>query len=473
MKFKNLNLLVAAILALMVWSCETSELDGVNANPSTPGEITNNSGLFSNNSVRERVRGFSGYNGPGGFIYSRFNSNSSGRTESAYRNMRHMNYNNNSAARTANDSTQVDCWVESFTETESTYEFTLDFGDGCEVYGEFMKGKLVERGTFTDNTFSSEVEYTGFGGRDWEVSGTESYSGTWIEDTKDSTIWESAYTFTTALIETYTEEGGQSVEVDYQASGSERMDESSFVVESSNETVSVSTGESYESAVDVPLVMDFTCDWEAAYIFVSGIESGSYTYTDETGNAVTGSYSVDYGDGACDNLITVTEDGVSEVIDLSDVWDECEGHDDEDWEDEDWDDEWEDEYYEDSVFVTYEINREAVLSEDGSHYTSGKITLTTDSAEVASIKFVAEEGRNYAILKDEDFGDSDEVEYEIDVPLTIDSGCDYYTAGTLFFYLDDEKIIVEFNTGGTCNNDALVTIIGGGYDDDEEDESGD
>lgn len=461
MKFKNLNLLVISMLAIAIWSCDTNGIDGGTDPTVTPGNITNNSGLFSNNSVRERVRGFSGYNGPGGFIYSRFNSGS-GRTanNSILRNIQGRTNGNLSAARTANDSTTVDCMIETFTETENSYEFTLDFGDGCEVYGEFMKGKLVEKGTFTDNTFSSEVEYFGFGGRDWEVSGTETYNGTWTEDAADSSVWESAYTFATDLVETYTEEG-TTVEVDYQANGSERMDETSFVVESANETVSVSTGESYQSTVDTPLVMDFNCD--EAYIFVSGVESGSYTYIDENNATINGTYSVDYGNGACDNLITITEDGVSEEIDLGDIWDECDDHGDE-WED----DEWEDDYFDEVVSATYVINTAAVLAADGSHYTAGKITLTTDSAEVASIEFIVDGDRAYAKLIDETFGDEIEAEYEIDVPLTTESGCDYYTAGVLYFFAEGEKIIVEFGDGTSCNNEAVIT-----FSDDEEETSGD
>ena len=470
MKFKNWNVLVIAMLALMIWSCETNELAPVEVitDPNTPGAITNNSGLFSNNSVRERVRGFSGYNGPGGFIYSRFGSRSGRLEGGVYAEIKNGMTRGGAAARVANDSTQVDCWVESFTETENSYEFTLDFGDGCELDGEFMKGRLVEKGTFTDNTFSSEVEYFAFGGRDWEVSGTESYNGTWSEDEADSSVWESAYSFASALVESYTFEN-QSIEVDYKASGAERMDESSFVIEAANETVSVSTGESYESKVDSPLVMDFNCDWEQAYIFVSGIETGSYTYLDEAGETISGTYSIDYGNGSCDNLITITEDGVSEEIDLGEIWDECEGHDDDEWDDDDWDD-----YdYEEVVAATYVIDEAVVLSEDGTHYTAGKITLTTDSAEVASVAFKVEDDRVFAVLTDETFEESFEAEYEIATPLTSESGCEFYTAGVLNFYSEDEKIIIEFGLDGTCSNVALVTLTDYDEDDEEDNTSGD
>ncbi|MDW3193213.1 MAG: hypothetical protein R8G66_12645 [Cytophagales bacterium] len=468
MKFKHLNVLVVLLLAVTIWSCETNDIDGVNVGEDptvNPSDITNGSGLFSNNSVRERVRGISGFSGPGGFIYSRIGSRN-GRTEGGvYNQIRGSQNSKNTAGRTAND----DCFTETFNETDNSYEFILDFGDGCEVDGEFMKGKLVERGTFTDNSFSSEVEYTGFGGTDWEVTGTETYNGTWSEDEADSAVWESAYTFASDLIETITEAEG-TLEVTYQANGSERMDENSFVVEASNEVVSVSTGESYESTVETPLVMDFTCDWEAAYIFVSGLETGSYSYVDEAGETITGTYSVDYGDGTCDNLITITEDGESEVIDLSDVWDECDDHDDE-WEDEWEDDEWE-EYYADTVVATYEIATALELSEDGSHFTAGQLDVTAtydDETETGSIVFKVEDGVPVAVLTDVD-GDW-AVTYEIKLALTTEEGCDYFTSGSLFIEDEGEQISLDFNPfGESCSNEVLLSSI---YNDDEEENTGD
>lgn len=467
MKFKHLNLLIVLLLAVTIWSCETNEIDGVNVGEDptvNPSDITNGSGLFSNNSVRERVRGISGYTGPGGFIYSRIGS-SNGRTESqgVYNQIRGASNKKSSAARTAND----DCFTETFTETETSYEFTLDFGDGCELDGEFMKGRLVERGTFTDNSFSSEVEYTGFGGQEWEVTGTEAYNGTWSGDEADSTVWESAYTFASDLVETITEAEG-TFEVTYMANGAERMDESSFVVESSKETVSVSTGESYESSVETPLVMDFNCDWEESYIFVSGLETGSYSYVDDAGETITGIYSVDYGDGTCDNLITVTEDGESEVIDLSEVWEECDDHDDE-WEDE-WDDEEWEEYYADSVVANYEVLNALELSEDGSHYTAGKISLTItldDETETGTIEFSILDGAPVAILSDDEEGY--EVTYEITLPVATEDGCDYFTAGSWSIQDEEDQINLDFNPfGESCGNEVLVSFI---YSDDEEEEN--
>ena len=466
MKIKHLNVWVVLLLAVTIWSCEKNELEDIKLGEDhtvNPSDITNGTGLFSNNSVRERVRGISGYSGPGGFIYSRIGSQN-GRAESqgVYDQIRGAGNDRKSAARTAND----DCYTESFNETDTSYEFILDFGEGCEVDGEFMKGRLVERGTFTDNSFSSEVTYTGFGGTDWEVTGKETYNGTWSEDETDSATWESAYTFTSDLVETIKETEG-TIEVTYTANGSERMDEASFVVESSNESVSVNTGESYESSVDTPLVMNFACDWEEAYIFVSGLETGSYSYVDEAGETITGTYSVDYGDGTCDNLITITEDGESEVIDLGEVWEEIDDEWEDEWEDEEWDDS-----DSDSVVANYEVVETLALSEDGSHYTSGKISLSMtfeDETENASIEFTVEDGVPVAILIDDE--ESYAVTYEIKLPVATEAGCDYFTAGSWFIQDGADEISLDFNPSGeSCSNEVLISYL---YGEDEEENEGD
>lgn len=333
------------LLMLTFWACDrdSDDMDDLNSN----GEVTSTSSTqnltstFNNNSVRDRVRGL-GIGGPLGFISSRFGSATNARSEnSVTQSMRSLMGDNKSVSlgRTSADSTEAtspSCYNETFTETENSYEFTLDFGSGCEFEGEFMKGKLVEKGTFTDATFKDEVTYIGFGGDNWEINGVETYEGTWSEDPLDSSTWEAAYSFTSNLVENYSEDG-ENVEVDYKASGTERMDQDGLTISAGEETTSTNFGEAYSSRVERPLFIDFNCGETDFFVFHSGIESGSYTDI-EDGTPVSGTYSVDYGDGTCDTLITLTEDGETTEIDIAEEWD-CEGdHEDEDEDDEEDDD---------------------------------------------------------------------------------------------------------------------------------------
>lgn len=329
-------------VAALVWSCNEPD----NIAPDQPQEnVVADNLLVGSGSVLNRMRG-QGLGGPVGAIFGNFFNGRSGRTADSPMGM----IKGLSQGRAENDSIDDEnppCLVETYEDDgQGTYTFTLDFGDGCEYYGEFMKGKLVETGTYSDTNFSSTVTFINFGGSDWEINGTQSYSGTWEESVVDDGVEDSAwvfdanYQFEADLQQLYTdfdyEDDSTSnvstdelrvIEVNYLGSGTESMDNAGFTVESRTETVDVSTGESFSSQVDSPLYYDFECEEEDVWIFVSGIESGTYTYGDESG-----SYSIDYGDGSCDNIVLLTENGVSEEVDLGELWDEweedCEeGHD--------------------------------------------------------------------------------------------------------------------------------------------------
>ncbi|MBV6647432.1 MAG: hypothetical protein KI790_18380 [Cyclobacteriaceae bacterium] len=321
------NKLLVALMALMIvgfWSCEESA-DGEDIGTPTDGRTSVNGDqfLFGTNSVKEYMRG-SGVGGPMGFIFSQLNDNAvNGRsTASPLQTMRAIRSGGGHAnARAAEDSLNTSCFTETFTEDEAdgTYEYILDFGDGCEVDDEVLKGKLIERGSYTDDTFSNTIEFVAFGGEDWEINGTETYDGTWTEDETDSMNWSMRYSYSADLNEKFTDEEEGTIEVYIDVNGAESMDETGYVVESGSESVSVSSGETWNSNIDTPLVLDFNCDESDVFIFVSGLESGSYTF-DQT----TVTYAINYGDGTCDNIVVLTEDGESEEIDLGEEWDEWE-----------------------------------------------------------------------------------------------------------------------------------------------------
>ncbi len=323
---KTRKFIIAAVwilTATLIWSCN----DGTEVVPDPQENLFAANILSNSGAAMNRARGI-GFGGPIGAIYGNFSAAFGGRGGGSPLAMMR-----GTAGRIATDSTEQtpDCLTEIWEDDgNGNYTYTLDFGDGCDYYGEFMKGKLVETGTYTDNSFSSTSTYTEFGGEDWSIDGTYSYSGTW-EDTSEpdpsnaeDSVWiyDASYTFEADLTEKYTaydstSSGDELIVVDYVASGSESMDQDGYTVESRTESVSVSTGESYTSQVDTPLHMDYNC--EDVWIFVSGVESGSYTYDGETGN-----YSIDYGDGSCDNIISLTENGVTEEIDLAEEWEEWE-----------------------------------------------------------------------------------------------------------------------------------------------------
>ena len=317
------------LLAVMIWSCN----DGTeNPAPLQQESVVAENLLVNSNSAMSKVRS-TGIGGPMGALFGNFqarNGRSSASPSAMFR----------SHGRVDNDSTGTDkpvCLTETWEDDgNGNFTYTLDFGDGCDYYGEFLKGKLVEKGSYNESSFSSETTYSNFGGEDWTIDGIEAYSGTWQEvhqknDSTDSANYHynASYDFSADLKTSYMEYGHDSteevstgerfIEVDYKAQGSEEVNQDGYTVKTRTESVDVSTGESFQSQVDVPLFYDFNCEEDDVWIFVSGKESGSYTFDDQTGT-----YSIDYGDGTCDNIVTVTENGISEEVDLGEEWDEWE-----------------------------------------------------------------------------------------------------------------------------------------------------
>ena len=337
---KTRNSIIAGIwvaVVALIWSCnETDETPFIDQE-----NIVLENLLVNSNSALNRLRS-TGIGGPMGAIFGNFQSRN-GRTDSSPLKMM-------SRGKVADDSVGVEkpkCLVETWEDDGvGNYTYTIDFGDGCDYYGEFLKGKMVEKGSYTENSFSSIVAYTKFGGQDWMIDGTHNYSGTWEEvtingismpaDTVDTDsldyqdyYYNASYEFSADLTTSYMEYGYDTtsevstgerlVEVDYIAQGSEEVDQNGYTVKSRSESVTINTGESFQAQVDIPLFYDFNCEDEGVWIFVNGKESGSYTVDDQTGT-----YSIDYGDGSCDNIVMVTENGISGEVDLGEIWDSWE-----------------------------------------------------------------------------------------------------------------------------------------------------
>ena len=224
------------------------------------------------------------------------------------------------------------CATEEFTENaDGSFTWTLDYGvDGCEEHGYFMKGKIVETYTEDGNTFSSTTEYIDFGDEEYTVNGTSTYSGTYEDpvETTDSLDWDysGTYSFKENLTIAYADET-YSVE----AEGSESFDKNGFTSNEGFTNCTSSNGDFFQTVISTPLFYSYSCEQttsvEYIFAFVSGVETTTYQETVEDGSTETGEFSIDYGDGTCDNIVTITENGVSETVDLGKEWEE-------DWDDE-------------------------------------------------------------------------------------------------------------------------------------------
>ena len=225
------------------------------------------------------------------------------------------------------DSTNWEDWsdyVTCATVTESVdaqgnFVSVYDYGtDGCEEYGELIRGKITYIWSESDDegVYYSKVIYDDYYAYEMLMNGYSEYSFTMSDF--DPLNWNFSGTATcTDDISMIFDDGS---DYTYNGTYSDKWDETSYTVLEGNYSYR-SNSDDYEFSYKVTkeLVYNYSCDTESEWIYVpvSGIEVIKYTEDGETGE-----FSIDYGDGSCDNLAIITKDGVSEEIDFSDYWDE-------------------------------------------------------------------------------------------------------------------------------------------------------
>jgi hypothetical protein len=217
------------------------------------------------------------------------------------------------------------------TETDNpdgSHTTSYDYGTGCEEYGSLMKGKITYIWRSQGNEYSSKVIYDHYYSFGLEMNGMSEY--TFISD-------GNSY-YTTGVREEGGSDSAVSTGLEFNWSGSSTADENITMVYDSGETYSYSSsyankwdsisftvvqgeyeysgslnGVEYHYLVTKPLVTDYSCS--NTWVPVSGIETATYT---ESGS--TSSFSINYGNGRCDNLAVVTENGIVSVIDFGEIY---------------------------------------------------------------------------------------------------------------------------------------------------------
>ncbi len=226
------------------------------------------------------------------------------------------------------------CAVITETDNEDGSHTTIyDYGDGCEEgwegYSYFMQGKMTSTyrdlfsqvGTVFKNSYFYSSEYDNYGGNyngqwSWLMNGGGTYEGESEYDTANQKF-SGSYAYEDETTYQY-----DSITYYFKGNGATRYTEMKYVVES-NESEYTYNDDYYKSKVLKPLVSDYSCYQQNAFqesfcffwIYVSGRERIEYRNGDEEG-----SFEIDYGNGECDNIITIYEDGKRSVIDLSKDW---------------------------------------------------------------------------------------------------------------------------------------------------------
>lgn len=229
----------------------------------------------------------------------------------------------------------VSCAIITTTENPDGSTTTIyDYGDGCEEgwgeYKYFMHGKTIQTYKYTSQQTGSvfrdsylfKMRYDNYGGNynsdssAWNINGNSHYEGYSSYDTANNKF-SGAYSYNDTSLYEYGDKG-----YEYKSKGKSNYDETGWVVEESDYEYGDETGY-YRSHVVEPLVYNYLCNvfdedgLTEAYVWVavSGKEIVTYSQGGEAG-----SFEIEYGNGECDNIIYVTENGIRVRVDLGAGW---------------------------------------------------------------------------------------------------------------------------------------------------------
>jgi hypothetical protein len=229
------------------------------------------------------------------------------------------------------------CAEVSETENEDgSRTIVYDYGEGCdEGWGDWtyiLRGKWIQTslnqvryaGTTIHNDYRYTMDYENYGGTytydtmsyDWELNGGSDFEGYSMYDTVNYEF-SGRYSYEDDTEYTY-----DNLSYRYISSGESFYDSKQYVIEASDYRYSNGSNY-YQVTVLKPLVYKYDCWLEMDQLnrfcfwmtYVSGQERISYQQGEERGEFI-----IDYGDGSCDNIIYIIENGERIKIDLSQSW---------------------------------------------------------------------------------------------------------------------------------------------------------
>jgi hypothetical protein len=217
--------------------------------------------------------------------------------------------------------------VTEFDNNDGTHTTIFDYGSGCDEYGSMTKGKITYVWKNEGNDYYSKVLYEHFYSYGLEMNGYSEYSFTsdgnsYIEydttgiygDSITTTggvafYWSGSSTGSDTMTMVY--DSGE--RYSYTSRFNNKWDNTSFtVLEGEYNCKSEPDSYSYHYVVNEPLVTNYECP--NAWVPVMGIEAIHYKDLKEVYD-----FTIDYGEGACDNLATITENGESTIIDFGEL----------------------------------------------------------------------------------------------------------------------------------------------------------
>ena len=476
----RLSLLLIAIMAVFVFSCDNQE------EVITPKQTDNDTAFTP---VQQAARNFIGYSIGMQNLYSgtltsfmRPSTSAGGRYSNPAKNAPY-DIRNLIGARILEDETPED-WetcaeFEYYDNEDGSVTWILDYGDGCNEDGEWIAGRVMETYWEGDHTYLSETTFEELSIDGVTLTGTVHYEAAWECPGDD---WEYAVIDSEVSedISIRFEEEDDDHSLHYTSFRKEHTDYLSYTVEEGFFNFITTWGDFYRSEVMDDLVMLFEC--EESFVYVSGEER---ILSDE------GVFDVNYGDGACDNIIVVTtEDGETFEIDVEEEWedisDDCGFEDDDYYGDDDEDEDWdlweekiveelveggegcEDEYVAGKVELYYDDELKATV-DFGDGTCDDEVTICwieddeweCDEVDFEELEEIFEEGED-----DEDWDEDEAWDWKV-VEELVDGGedCDdEHVAGVVEIYYYDELVATVDFGDGTCDDEATICWVEGNDD---------
>lgn len=246
-----------------------------------------------------------------------------------------------SGSVTKSDTTIVDVpWYNCATQTDiknndGSITMITDYGDGCMngsgEYRYMMWGKSIytyfnsytKKGSVVTYEYRSKSKTINMGGRyyygqdstSWNSNGSSTYSGHSTYDTATQTF-SGSYAYSDTSDYTY---GNYSYR--YRGHGQSSYSQNGSLISASD--YYYENGDNfYQSTVILPLFSNYKCYANADYsrfcailMYVSGRERIHYRQDGKEGT-----FEIDYGNGECDNLITIIENGVVVTVDQPTIY---------------------------------------------------------------------------------------------------------------------------------------------------------
>ncbi|MEM6525376.1 MAG: hypothetical protein AAF693_16360 [Bacteroidota bacterium] len=189
---------------------------------------------------------------------------------------------------------------------DGSYSLILDFGEeGCVDNETLIKGIATFTGYETDSTGTLKVEFDNFS--EEPVDGSEDDDPFVVNGS-----YEGSFAWNPEAGFNYSESYKLDVQLDYKdgkienikANGEALGNEEEYIIREHSVDGTNNFGDQYLSEVTESLVYSLSCESD---IFVSGVQKFSFNEDSAT---------VDYGEGSCDNILTISAPGITITIDL-------------------------------------------------------------------------------------------------------------------------------------------------------------